>query len=194
MGLFSSGKRTHYCFRIGIYKSQGGTGGVGTQCFRTQSKAWLAVWHGLFSVRRTLQHYACDMTMHRTSKHRHSPRNLLGPIAGPRVRRGNEFSHIVESTLEYLKTQWPEQTASLQIAVHSMPPASPTLPSFARWRLFPDDNTIWLYRVPIERLTRLHRNDAWHRRVLIESVVFAAVAELLGTNPGNLGTPGSPKL
>lgn len=68
------------------------------------------------------------------------------------------------------------------------------LPSFARWRLFPDQKTIWLYRVPIERLTRLHRNDAWHRRVLIESVVFAAVAELLGTNPGNLGTPGSPKL
>lgn len=194
VGVLGARQWAHHCFRICIHKSQCCISSLGTRRLRTQSKAWFAMWHNVFSVRRPLHHYAYDMTMHRTSRHRHSPRNLLGPIAGPRIQRGTEFSHIVESTLEYLKTQWPKETASLHIAVHSMPPASTTLPSFARWRLFPDHNTIWLYRVPIERLTRLHRNDAWHRRVLIESVVFAAVAELLGTDPGNLGSPGFPRL
>ena len=128
--------------------------------------------------------------MHRTSKHRPPQRNLLGPIAGPRIRRGDEFGHIVQSTLDYLKTQWPTELATVGISVHSMPPASPSHASFARWRVFPEHRAIWIYRVPIERLTKLHRNDAWHRRMLIESVVFAAVAELLGTDPHSLGFAG----
>lgn len=143
------------------------------------------MWHDQPSVRLVVAHYALDMTLHRTSRHRSAPANPLGPLAGPRVARGDEFSHIVSSTLDYLKTQWPQELATVHIDVHSMPPISPTLETFPRWRLFFDQKVIWIYRVPIERLTRLHKNDAWHRRVLIESVVFAAVAELLGRDPGS---------
>jgi len=135
--------------------------------------------------------YALDMTVHRTSRHRGAPRNILGPIAGPRIPRGDEFTHIVQSTLDYLKSQWPTELATVHIDVHSMPPISRSLDSFPRWRLFFDHKVIWIYRVPIERLTRLHRNDAWHRRVLIESVVFAAVAELLGRDPQSFHPGGS---
>ncbi len=43
-----------------------------------------------------------------------------------------------------------------------------------------------LYRLPIERLAHLHRDDEWHRRSFIESCVFRAVAELLGKDPWDI--------
>ena len=44
-----------------------------------------------------------------------------------------------------------------------------------------------LYRLPIERLARLHRNDELHRRMAIEACVFRASAEYLGRDPWDLG-------
>ena len=41
-------------------------------------------------------------------------------------------------------------------------------------------------RLPIQRLSRLHRNDEFHQRMVIESCVFRAVAELLGKDPWDL--------
>jgi len=55
-----------------------------------------------------------------------------------------------------------------------------------RWRVFPSEQRIVLYRLPIERLSRLHKYDAMHRRMMIESCVFRAVAELLGKDPWDL--------
>ena len=42
------------------------------------------------------------------------------------------------------------------------------------------------FSLPIERLSKLHKRDAWHRRVLVESIVISAIAELLGTDPWHL--------
>jgi hypothetical protein len=126
------------------------------------------------------------MGMHRVNRHKAPSNAALGPIAGPRLRRGDEFAHIVGATLDYLKTQWPDELATVRIEVHSMPHVGIASASLPRWTIFRDRRTIWLYRVPIERLSRLHRNDTWHRRVLIESFVFSAVAELLGTDPWQL--------
>jgi hypothetical protein len=44
-----------------------------------------------------------------------------------------------------------------------------------------------LYRVPIQRMSKLHKDDPLHRQMMIESVVFRAVAELLGKDPWDLG-------
>ena len=55
-----------------------------------------------------------------------------------------------------------------------------------RWRVLPRERRVILYRVPIERLAHLHRNDEIHRRMVIESCVFRAVAELLGKDPWDL--------
>jgi hypothetical protein len=126
------------------------------------------------------------MGTHRANRHKSPSGDALGPIAAPRLRRGNEFTHIVGATLDYLKTQWPTELATVRIEVHSMPHAGLASGNLPRWSIFRERRTIWLYRVPIERLSRLHRNDAWHRRVLIESFVFSAVAELLGTDPWHL--------
>ena len=93
---------------------------------------------------------------------------------------------MVGATLDYLKTQWPAELATVRIEVHSMPHEGVAEATLPRWTIFRDRRTIWLYRVPIERLSRLHKNDAWHKRVLVESFVFSAVAELLGTDPWQL--------
>jgi hypothetical protein len=126
------------------------------------------------------------MGIHRAARHRDPSSSLLGPIAGPRISRGDEFSHIVQATLDYLTTQWPTELASVRIEVHSMPHSGLVGGPIPRWSIFRERRMIWLYRVPIERLSRLHKNDAWHKRVLVESHVFSAVAELLGTDPWQL--------
>src|SRR6478752_1336664 len=54
------------------------------------------------------------------------------------------------------------------------------------WRIDPRERRVVLYRVPIERLVKLHRDDDWHRRSYIESCVFRAVAELLGKDPWDI--------
>jgi hypothetical protein len=55
-----------------------------------------------------------------------------------------------------------------------------------RWLVVPGERRIILFRLPIERLARLHRNDDLHRRMMVESCVFRAVGELLGKDPWDL--------
>ena len=119
---------------------------------------------------------------------------MTGPYLDPLRTRGDVFEQTVATTAEYLRDMWPEELDDVTFEVAGLPSEVVPAAGVPRWLTLAEERRVIFYRVPIERLTRLHRNDAWHRRVLIESVVFAAVAELLGTNPGNLGTPGSPKL
>jgi len=56
-----------------------------------------------------------------------------------------------------------------------------------RWTVFSEEKRIVLYRLPIERLSHLHRNDEMHRRMMIESCVFRAAAEYLDRDPWELG-------
>ena len=125
------------------------------------------------------------MAFHRASKHRGASPHLLGPRALPRLSRGDEFTHIVAATVSYLKGQWSEELATLRVDVVGMPHNLDT-PRVPRWSIDRRNRTIRIYRHPIERLTKLHRKDRWHTRVMIESVVFSAVAEMLGTDPWQL--------
>jgi len=56
-----------------------------------------------------------------------------------------------------------------------------------RWTIHPDEQRIVLYRLPIERLSHLHREDDLHRRMMIEGAVFRAAAEYLDRDPWDLG-------
>ena len=56
-----------------------------------------------------------------------------------------------------------------------------------RWTVLPDAGRIILYRLPIERLSHLHRDDELHRRMLVEGAVFRAAAEYLDRDPWDLG-------
>jgi hypothetical protein len=81
---------------------------------------------------------------------------------------------------------WPEELGTLVIEVVPMPDQPPGVRGVARWRIEAAQNLVVLYRIPIERMSRLHRDDDWHRRLMVESCVFRAVGELLGKDPWDL--------
>ena len=100
--------------------------------------------------------------------------------------RANFFDACVASAVEYLRALWPSDLAGVHISVASVPSGAPHPDGVDRWRVDPRTSRVELYRVPIQRLAHLHRDDDWHRRSYIESCVFRALAELLGKNPWDI--------
>ena len=74
------------------------------------------------------------------------------------------------------------------------PPVTPPTPGvpdddgIPRWLVDRAAKRIVLFRIPIERLSHLHRNDDLHRRVEVEGCVFRAAAEYMNRDPWDLGS------
>ena len=96
------------------------------------------------------------------------------------------FDACVASAIAYLRLLWPEELAGVRIDVADMPSSEPGPDGVARWRIDTRHRRVVLYRVPIQRLAILHRDDDWHRRSYIESCVFRGVAELVGKDPWDI--------
>lgn len=92
----------------------------------------------------------------------------------------------VASTAEYLRDLWPDELADVSFEVAGLPAEIGGSLAVDRWRVDTKDRRVILYRLPIERLSRLHRYDEIHKRMMVESCVFRAVAELLGKDPWDL--------
>ncbi|MCU1437171.1 MAG: hypothetical protein JWP66_258 [Naasia sp.] len=115
-------------------------------------------------------------------------RGLRSPVTGPHlpILRGrvDVFEDSVADTAEYLRGLWPElHQVSFEVAGL---PGTVSGATVNRWRVLPQENRIILYRLPIERLSKLHVNDEAHQRMLVESCVLRAVGELLGRDPWDL--------
>ena len=132
-------------------------------------------------------------TRHRTtraaSRDRHG-RGIRSSVAGPQLAplrtRTDFFDSSVASAVEYLRDLWPDELARVRFEVAGVPGGEPAEQGVDRWRVSPRERRVVLYRLPIERLAHLHRDDEWHRRSYIESCVFRAVAELLGKDPWDI--------
>jgi hypothetical protein len=124
-----------------------------------------------------------------TVRNRHG-RGARGPVTGPHLpmlhNRIDLFELTVASTADYLKGLWPSDLADVRFEVAAAPATALGDEEVERWRVDPATRRIILFRVPIQRLSRLHRNDELHRRLLVESCVFRAGAELLGKDPWDL--------
>lgn len=122
-------------------------------------------------------------------RNRHG-RGIRAAVTGPRLpllrTRATVFESTIASTAEYLKALWPDELSTMRAEVAAIPPSASDSSRLRRWSVIPEEHCIVLYRLPIQRLARLHRNDEFHRRMLIESCVFRAVAELLGKDPWDL--------
>jgi hypothetical protein len=95
------------------------------------------------------------------------------------------FDLAVGTAAEFLRSAWSElREVSFEIGV--LPPSTDEQ-GIPRWRVLREQKRIILYRVPIERLSHLHRDDDLHRRMMIESAVFRAAAEYLDRDPWDLG-------
>ncbi len=117
-------------------------------------------------------------------------RGIRASVTGPRLpllrTRNTIFEATVAATAEYLKELWPTELSGMRVEIAAMPADASGSGRLKRWDTHHAEHLIVLYRLPIERLARLHRNDDLHRRMLIESCVFHAVAELLGKDPWDL--------
>ncbi|HWR85969.1 MAG TPA: metallopeptidase family protein [Rhodoglobus sp.] len=111
--------------------------------------------------------------------------SVAGPHLPPLRSRADAFEMSVASTVEYLKELWPDELADVSFEIAGMP-APPAREDVERWRVLRRERRVIMYRMPIERLAKLHRDDDLHRRMLVESCVFRAVAELLGKDPWDL--------
>ena len=111
---------------------------------------------------------------------------VTGPYLPPLQTRADTFDMTVASTAEYLKDMWPDELATVTFEVAGLPAQLGPSGQVDRWLVLAPQRRIILYRLPIERLARLHRHDELHRRMMIESCVFRAVAELLGKDPWDL--------
>lgn len=100
--------------------------------------------------------------------------------------RNDIFEQTVVTTAEYLRDVWPEELEDVTFEVAGLPSTVDEAQGVPRWLTLATERRVILYRLPIERLPRLHRSDELHRRMLIESLVFRAVAELLGKDPWDL--------
>jgi hypothetical protein len=74
----------------------------------------------------------------------------------------------------------------VRFEIGDLPPAADG-EGIPRWTASSAEKRIILYRIPIERLSHLHRNDDLHRRMVIEASVFRAAAEYLDRDPWDLG-------
>ena len=111
---------------------------------------------------------------------------MTGPHLPMLRTRVDFFDSCVASAVEYLRALWPAELATVRFDIASFPPGDMGPDGVDRWRIDPRAQRVVLYRVPIERLVKLHRDDDWHRRSYIESCVFRAVAELLGKDPWDI--------
>lgn len=103
----------------------------------------------------------------------------------PLESREERFDFAVGTAAEFLRSAWPE-LREVRFEVGWMPPASDD-DGIPRWSIDVDRKRITLYRLPIERLGELHRDDDLHRRMAIEGCVFRAAAEYLDRDPWDLG-------
>ena len=115
---------------------------------------------------------------------------MRSAVTGPHLpmlhSRVDTFDNTVASTAEYLKDIWPDELATVSFEVAGLPSSINEATGIDRWTVIVPQRRVILYRLPIERLARLHKHDELHRRMLIESCVFRAVAELLGKDPWDL--------
>ena len=127
--------------------------------------------------------------------HRRAPRHgrhgregrspVVRPPLPPLDTRVERFDLAVGTAAEFLRSAWPElREVSFEIA--DMPQAADE-DGIPRWTVISDAKRIIVYRLPIERLSHLHRDDELHRRMMVESCVFRAAAEYLDRDPWDLG-------
>jgi len=112
--------------------------------------------------------------------------SATGPYLPPLRTRIDLFDMTVASTVEYLRGAWPDELADVTFEIAAGPRSVIAGVGVERWMVSAAERRVVFYRLPIQRLSRLHRNDEMHQRMIIETCVFRGIAELLGKDPWDL--------
>ncbi|TFC02361.1 metallopeptidase family protein [Cryobacterium adonitolivorans] len=112
--------------------------------------------------------------------------SATGPFLPPLRTRVDMFDMTIASTVDYLRMVWPAELADVGFEVATGPLNVIPGVGVARYAVDAPGRRITFFRLPIQRLSGLHRTDEFHQRMVIESCVFRGVAELLGKDPWDL--------
>jgi len=112
--------------------------------------------------------------------------SITGPFLPPLRTRIDLFDMTVASTVEYLRGVWPDELSDVTFEVAAGPHSVVAGVGVERWMVSAASRRIVFYRLPIQRLSRMHSNDEVHQRMTVETCVFRGVAELLGKDPWEL--------
>ncbi|MFG6402021.1 MULTISPECIES: hypothetical protein [unclassified Microbacterium] len=137
-------------------------------------------------VRRRMRETAAPARPSRHGRHGRENRSpVVRPPLPPIDTRVERFDLAVGTAAEFLRSAW-DELREVSFEIGTMPPL-PNDGGIPRWRVLREEKRIILFRVPIERLSHLHRDDDLHRRISIEGAVFRAAAEYLDRDPWDLG-------
>jgi len=112
--------------------------------------------------------------------------SVTGPSLAPIITRAEAFDRIVADAAHYLVDLWPDELRDVVFEVADMPSDETVPSSMPRWRIDRGRNRVTMFRIPVERLTRLPEKDDLDRRVVVEAAVFRGVGELLDKDPWDL--------
>ena len=93
------------------------------------------------------------------------------------------FVDVAKDVINYLCDVQPAKMNGVRVEMASLPSGELADGLPRMWSVIPAESRVIVYRLPIERMTKLHRADDWHRRNNIESAVIEAIAELVGEDP-----------
>lgn len=124
----------------------------------------------------------------RSHRSRHG-RELRSSVAGPVLpylsSRETRFEDIAADAADYVQALWPDELGDVVFRWADMPPGAlaDRVDEVPEWSVDPQARTVTVFRLPLQRLPRVHMEDAWHRQIAIEGAVFRAAAELVGRDP-----------
>lgn len=111
--------------------------------------------------------------------------SVVRPPLPPLDTRIDRFDLAVAGAAEFLRSAWSD-LRDVRFEIADMPGA-PDRDGIPRWKVLRDEKRIVVFRLPLERLSHLHRDDDLHRKMLVEGAVFRAAAEYLDRDPWDLG-------
>lgn len=111
---------------------------------------------------------------------------MTGPELAPIITRAEAFDRIVGDTAHYLLGLWPDELQGVVFQVADMPTETTLPDAMPRWRVDAAERRVTVFRIPVERVTRSPEKDDTDRRVIVETAVFRAVAELIDKDPWDL--------
>jgi hypothetical protein len=118
------------------------------------------------------------------SRHGRAPRSdARGVAAVDTGGRNGFFMAVAKDVINYLCDVQADLMKGVRVEMGLLPSGELADGQPRLWSIDKAENRVVLYRVAIERMAKLHRNDEWHRRNHIESVTISAIAELLEIDP-----------
>ena len=118
------------------------------------------------------------------NRHGRSIRRVsLSPLFAPNSSRINSFEEVVKNTVDFIRANYADELGELKYQIFDAPSFRPGAKRVRRWAVKTDENTIVIYRLPIERFGQHRRKSNFEIRMSIEFQVFSAAADLIGREP-----------